>query len=154
MKKIICLSTGIFLIDQIIKYIIISKIELYETKEIIKSFFYLTRLNNDGAAFSMFSGNVFILCFISIFILFFFYHSFLKEKKFTNFETIIYGMFLGGTFGNLFDRIIRGVVIDYLDFKIIHYSFPVFNFADIMITISIGLLIYKTIKEDVWKKHV
>jgi len=152
MKKIVFISMMIVIIDQIIKKIVIFTFDLYQTKTIIPKFFSLTRVHNDGAAFSMLSGNVFFLCMMSIVALLFFYFYFLKGKKFTNLEIITYGLFLGGTFGNLLDRIFRGYVVDYLDFKIFGYDFPIFNFADVMIVLSISLLLIKTIKEDLWKK--
>ena len=53
------------------------------------------------------------------------------------------GFILGGTIGNLIDRIAYGFVIDFLDFRI----WPVFNVADSFVTIGvIGLIIY------LWKK--
>lgn len=151
MINIIFFTIIISIIDQVLKGAIITHLHLNQVIEIIPSFFSLTRINNSGAAFSLLSGNVFLICLITLFVLVFFYIYFLKEKVFTYFQIIIYSMFLGGTFGNLYDRITRGYVIDYLDFKIFGYSFPVFNFADMMITISIGLLIIKMIVEDAWK---
>ena len=144
-------SIFIAIVDQLLKGAVISKVSLHQTIELIPSFFSITRIRNFGAAFSLFGGNIFFLCLISIFILIFFYIYFLKEKAFTPFQMVIYSMFLGGTFGNLFDRITRGYVIDYLDFTIFGYHFPVFNFADIMITLSVVLLIFKMIMEDAWK---
>ena len=153
MKKIISISSVVFVMDQLVKILITSFLDLYETKTIIPAFFSFTRVNNDGAAFSILSGNVFFLCVISIVSLFLFYYYFLREKNYTKSEQILYGLFLGGTFGNLFDRIFRGYVIDYLDFKILGYNFPIFNFADIAITISIIIIVFKMIKEDLWKKQ-
>lgn len=52
---------------------------------------------------------------------------------------------IGGILGNLFDRIIYGYVIDYLDFYIFGYNFPIFNIADICIVISVILIIIDTL---------
>ena len=54
---------------------------------------------------------------------------------------------MGGIFGNLIDRIIHHAVIDYLSFKIFSYEFPVFNIADICITVGVILLILSMIIE-------
>ena len=69
--------------------------------------------------------------------------SFIPPKIFFNnniskkIEIISFGMILGGLVGNLIDRIFYGYVIDYLSFG----NFPIFNLADIGITIGVGLLI-------------
>ena len=60
----------------------------------------------------------------------------------------IYGILIGGILGNLFDRIKFGSVIDYLDFKIFNYNFPIFNFADMCIVVSIFLLLIYFIKSE------
>ena len=49
-------------------------------------------------------------------------------------------MLIGGIIGNLIDRIVHGYVIDYLDFKIFNYNFPIFNIADTLIVISIIII--------------
>ena len=48
---------------------------------------------------------------------------------------------MGGIFGNLMDRIIYHSVIDYLSFNIFNHNFPIFNLADICITVGVVLLI-------------
>ena len=58
------------------------------------------------------------------------------------------GLIVGGTLGNLFDRIIYHAVVDYLAFDIFKYSFPVFNLADIGITVGTTLLIIAYIIEN------
>ena len=72
-----------------------------------------------------------------------------REKnnvKLKNIDKIIYGILLGGIIGNLIDRVLYGYVIDYLSFNIFGYSFPIFNFADICIVLSmIGLIIWSCI---------
>lgn len=152
MKKILSIGGLFFLIDQAIKWLITNALDLYEVKEMIPNFFNITRVHNTGAAFSILEGNTIFLCVITLLALTFFYYYFLKNQSYSKLEVIIYGMFLGGTLGNLFDRICHGYVIDYLDFTIFGYHFPIFNFADIGIVLSIGLLIIKMMKEDLWEK--
>ena len=60
---------------------------------------------------------------------------------------------LGGIIGNLFDRIIYGAVVDYLSFTIFNYNFPVFNMADIGITVGAVLLIVDLLIEEINLKN-
>ena len=50
-------------------------------------------------------------------------------------------MLYAGIFGNFIDRLFHGYVIDFLDFKIFNYDFPIFNFADICIVVGTFLVI-------------
>ena len=57
-------------------------------------------------------------------------------------------LFVGGLIGNLFDRIVYGKVIDFLDFIIFGYDFPVFNLADCFICRGVALMFIAIIKEE------
>ncbi len=63
-----------------------------------------------------------------------------KEKKLTLYKNIYYGFLIGGIVGNLLDRIIHGYVIDFLDFNIFGYNFPIFNLSDSFIVIGVLLI--------------
>ena len=64
------------------------------------------------------------------------------------FEQISYGLLVGGIIGNLMDRVVHGQVIDYLDFNLFGFNFPVFNLADVAIVISMILIAFLIIKGD------
>ncbi|HPF83683.1 MAG TPA: signal peptidase II [Bacilli bacterium] len=146
-KFILLIALVIGGIDQLIKYIIINKLELFESIRIFKNF-NITYVNNTGAAFSILSGNVFILIILGIILTYLFYKYFIKNKVLNKIEIIIYGILFGGVLGNFIDRIFRNSVIDYLDIKIFNYDFPVFNFADIAIVCSIIVLIILIIRGE------
>ena len=141
MKKVGFITFLCIVIDQMVKIIVSSTLKLNYSNEIISNFFNLTYVQNDGAAWSIFSGNRLFLIFVAIMSIILIYVYFIKNKKLTNFENITYGLLLGGIIGNLIDRIIFGYVIDYLDFLIFNYNFPIFNFADICIVVCVFLLI-------------
>ena len=63
----------------------------------------------------------------------------LTELKVAQLDRIGLGLLIGGAMGNLLDRFVRGRVTDFLDFSFI--SFPVFNTADALIDVGIGLLV-------------
>ena len=146
MKKITVISFICIIIDQLIKIVVTNNIALNTELIIIDNFFSLTNVQNDGAAFSILGGNrIFLIC-VSLCALILLYFLFVKDKKLKNIDKIIYGILLGGIIGNLIDRVLYGYVIDYLSFNIFGYSFPIFNFADICIVLSmIGLIIWSCI---------
>lgn len=147
MKKILTTSFICILIDQIIKIIITTNLKFTESINVIKNFFRITYLRNNGAAFSILSGNRIFLILITLIALLIIYIFLIKNKNINKIEAICYGTLMGGIIGNLIDRVRLGYVIDYLDFNIINYNYPVFNFADICIVVSAILLLIISIKE-------
>jgi len=130
----------IILLDQIIKFLVIANMNLFDSINVVENFFNITYVRNNGAAWSILSGNTLLLIVISIIALILIYFYFIKNQKLNNLENISYSLLIGGTVGNLIDRVFLGYVVDYLDFKIFSYNFPVFNLADICIVIGIFLI--------------
>ena len=151
-KKLTIYTIILILIDQIIKIVVNSSLKLYESITIIKNIFNITYVQNKGAAWSILAGNRFLLISIAIIALFLIFIFFIKDNKLSKLEIIFYSLLISGIVGNLIDRIIYGYVIDYLDFNIFGYNFPIFNFADILIVVSVVLLFIFSIKEEVCKK--
>ena len=147
-KKIIFLSLIIFIIDQLLKLLIGFTIGLNSSICIIEDFFCISNVHNYGAAFSILYGNRVFLVLISIFALILVYYFMLKNKSLNKMDISIYSLLIGGILGNLFDRVIYGYVVDYLDFCIFGYNFPIFNLADVCIVISVGLIIIDSIWGD------
>lgn len=154
MKYFGIISTIIlFLSDQLIKFLIRQNLRIYESITIIPKFFHLTYVENDGGAWNILSGNKIILILSAFVVLIVIYETILKKQTLTKIEIISYSLFVGGVLGNLCDRIFLGVVVDYLDFNIFGYSFPVFNLADIGIVLGTLLLMIDTLwGEKLWKK--
>lgn len=149
--KITCI---ILIVDQILKNIIKTKMSLNQEIVLINNFFSINYLKNTGAAFSILTNQTFILIIISFIIIFVLDRFLTREKNLNNSSIIYIGLILGGIFGNLLDRIIYKGVIDYLSFKIFSYNFPVFNFADMAITIGTFLLLFNMLKEDIQNKKL
>ena len=138
-------SMIIFIIDQIVKLFVGFSLELNTSITVFRNFFYISNVHNYGAAFSVLYGNRIFLVIVSVITLVLVYYFLLKNKKFDWFNIILYSLLIGGILGNLFDRIIYGYVVDYLDFYIFGYNFPIFNIADICIVISVILIIIDTL---------
>lgn len=143
----------ILLLDQFIKWIVRKNMGLFESITIIPDFFHITYVENDGAAWNLFSGNKLFLIMIAILVLVVLYYFLLRNNKTTKREQFCYSLFIGGVLGNLSDRIFIGKVIDYLDFTIVGYHFPVFNLADICIVGGVILLIIDTLWGEYREKY-
>jgi len=138
-KKIFIIGLIVLLIDIFTKLLIDNTFNLMETKPIIVNFFSLTKVYNNGASWNLFSEHRITLIIISIILLVVLIY---YQKKFIlNTRNIFaFGLLYGGIIGNLIDRMIYGYVIDYLDFYIFNYHFPIFNLADSCIVI--GVILY------------
>lgn len=148
-KKILLITLYGLLFDQIIKFLVSKYIT---NVTIIPNFISLIYAENDGVAFSMLSGSRIIIIIISIILLSFLAYymnkDYVSKKKDDILVDISYGLLFGGILGNLLDRIIRGIVIDYISINIIGYHFPIFNLADVMITIGVIIMIIRTLKSE------
>ena len=147
MKKIYPLSILFIILDIITKQIILNTMVEHQSISVIKNFFSITFAKNTGVAFSFLEGHVPIITIMTILVIIVIL-KYIQNTTLNKLETISYSLVLGGAIGNLIDRIIFGYVIDFLDFNIFGYSFPIFNLADTMIVIGIFTLLFLNIKES------
>jgi len=135
----------ITVLDQATKLWVRADFALGESREVIPGFFHFTHLQNPGAAWGMFGGHNTVLTVLSIVMLaviFIFRRSFLSD---TWEHRIALGLMAGGILGNLMDRVRFGYVVDFLDFNIFGYPWPVFNVADSAICVGVGIYIVSSI---------
>lgn len=141
MTIIIYLSIILLIIDQVSKILVVKLIDLNHSIVLIKNFFYLTYTHNTGAAFSILTGQRLFLILVAITILIILFNYLRKNKVEEILDKIAFSLIIGGSLGNLIDRIVRGYVVDFIDTKIFGYNFPIFNLADTFIVIGVFLLI-------------
>lgn len=135
----------LLIIDQISKLLINTKMTLNQEIVLIPKLLSILYVKNTGAAFSILQDNTIFLTVINaLFIIVL--HLFIKrEKNISKFSCLSLGLIMGGMFGNLIDRIIHHGVIDFIYISLI--DFPVFNIADMGITIGVILLLISFIIE-------
>lgn len=150
-NKVYLTSVLVLLIDQIVKLLIKTNMNLNEEISIIPNFFSIQYLKNTGAAFSILENQTILLAITSIICISVIIYYLKKEENLTTAMYLSFGLVLGGILGNLIDRIVYQGVIDFLSFQIFNYNFPVFNIADIGITIGVLLLIIIYISRDIKK---
>ena len=134
-------------LDQWTKWAIVKSIKLNETVEMINHFFYLTYVQNTGAGFSMFAqagmGFFAVLTLIALVAM---VYMFFKTDD-SRYQ-ICLSLVFSGAIGNFIDRMSLGYVRDFFSFYIFGYPFPVFNVADICITVGIALILISMFIED------
>lgn len=129
---------GVWIIDRLIKINIQSHLVPGQSLIIIPKFFHLTYVLNPGAAFGLLTGRTWILIAAAMIVILGIVYAQSKIPKQDIIMRIAMGMIGGGALGNLYDRVNSGLVVDYLDFRVWSY---VFNFADSMIVVGVGLLL-------------
>ncbi len=140
-KKIYGLAFLFFLLDLVSKVLITHFLELSSSIKIIDKFFYLTYVQNKGAAFSILENKQVLILLVTLFVLFFL-NNYLTKTEVNKKEILAYSMIIGGILGNLFDRLVYGYVIDFLSFHFGSFNYPVFNLADTFIVIGAFLLMF------------
>lgn len=137
----IILTIVFLIIDIVSKMVVSSLMDVHDSIIIIKNFFYITYVRNTGAAWSMFAGKTWLLIVVSLIIIGFICFYIYKNKPKSKIEMIGYSLVLGGAIGNFLDRVIYGYVIDFFDFYIFGYNYPIFNVADIFIVVGVMILV-------------
>lgn len=125
-------------LDQLLKIWATNYLLPLGSAPLIPGFIELRYVLNDGMAFSMLSGQRWLLITVTGIVLLV-VAGMLLFRRMPRLERIVWMLVLGGGLGNLIDRVRTGVVVDYLNFQFI--DFPVFNFADICVCVGVGLLI-------------
>ena len=141
---IIIFTIIFFFIDLISKLIVSNFMNVQDSIIVISNFFNITYVRNTGAAWSIFAGETLGLIVISLIIIALIVYYVSKNKFKSKLELFGYSLILGGAIGNLYDRIVYGYVIDFLDFYIFGYDYPIFNLADSFIFIGVILVIIYT----------
>ncbi|OOS02809.1 signal peptidase II [[Haemophilus] felis] len=143
------LSAVAFLLDIGTKYLVVKNFDLYESVNILP-IFNLTYVRNYGAAFSFLAEHsgwqkyffVGLALAVSITLIYFLF----KNKAEQKLQNSAYALIIGGALGNMLDRLYHGFVVDFFDFYWDTYHYPVFNVADIAISLGAGLLLLDAFK--------
>jgi len=135
-------------LDRLTKWLIIKRLPEAHDISIIPGLFQLSHWENTGAAFSMFADSSSpwrTLGLIGFSLIALVVISFLlwKSGGALNSTTLALSLIMGGALGNLWDRVDKGTVTDFLDFYIGQHHWPPFNIADSAIVVGSLLLIWK-----------
>ena len=146
----------IFILDQASKYYMLAHFKNSKTNsETINEFLNFALVKNQGISFGLFnhlSYSNLVFSLISIIIVIILCLLLIKSNKLC--KSISYIFVVSGAIGNIFDRIERGAVIDFIEVHYHNYYFPVFNIADASITVGVILLMIHLIFIEGRKSHV
>ncbi|MEO8659862.1 MAG: signal peptidase II [Bryobacteraceae bacterium] len=163
------IAFAVFAVDRLTKAVIERAVSFWDALVVIPGFFQIIHTQNKGAAFSMLADasetvRTVVLVGLSVVVLGFIATLLWRTNSPLAREhpsvRVGLSLVLGGAVGNVFDRITRGGVTDFLDFYAGDYHFPTFNVADSAITIGAGLLLLSmwltkrdTVRTDVSKAN-
>ena len=139
-------------LDRFAKIWVQTNMTLFESREMIGDFFRISFVKNPGIAFGMFASSehswlkilLMVLAFAAIGFVIYIY----AISKKTKLDQASLGFIFGGALGNIFDRIVSGKVVDFLDFGIGSYRFYTFNLADSAIIFGLILLLVQVLLEE------
>jgi len=144
------ISLFVFVVDQITKELVTSHF-LYGESKYLLSWFNLVLAHNTGAAFSFLAGAsgwqreffIGVTLVISAALLWM-----LKNNAANRVLSPALALIIGGAVGNLYDRVLHGYVVDFVQWHAAGYFFPAFNLADSAICLGAGLLIFDSFRKQ------
>lgn len=143
------ISVTIFVLDQATKQFISANLQYGESRFIF-SWFNLVLAHNTGAAFSFLANaggwqrEFFIVLTLTISLVLIWM---LRSNHTNRVLAIALSLVIGGAFGNLYDRVLYGHVVDFIQWHLAGYYWPAFNVADSAICIGAGLLIFDSFRK-------
>ena len=129
-------------IDQLIKHWATAALLPVGNMDLLPGIVELRYCLNDGMAFSMLAGKQTLLMVVAVM---------LFARKMPVWERISWTLILGGGVGNLIDRVLNGVVVDYINVLFMHFA--IFNFADICVCVGVGLLMLVVLLDSFKKEE-
>jgi len=142
---LLLVAAPVLVADQLSKVYIRAHFRPYQSVALIPDWLDITHTMNPGAAFSLFATmpaefrSVFFIALSAVAIVVLV--ALLARRSTPIGSGIAFALILGGTIGNLIDRVSRGVVTDFIYFHHKSFRYPVFNVADSAITVGVALIL-------------
>ena len=131
----------IIALDQLTKYMIVKSLEIGDSVKVIKNLLYITSHRNEGAAWGILQGKMWLFYIVTIVVLVILVMFFKSEGYGKPLIQFGLSLLIAGSIGNFIDRLFRSEVVDFIDTYIFGYNFPIFNVADAALTIGVIVLI-------------
>jgi signal peptidase II len=139
----------VFVLDQLVKLYIVRQFKLFEQIDLVPHWLAITYTLNSGAAFSLFAtlapaaretmlDGLAAAAVVVLGVL-------LARGARPPIVSVAFALIMGGAAGNLFDRVVRGRVVDFIYVHYYAWSYPVFNIADSAITIGVAIILLHSV---------
>jgi signal peptidase II len=147
------LAASVFAVDRVSKVWIERTVSIWDNHPVIAGFFDIVHTKNRGAAFGILADSdsmlrPIILVGVSLAVLIFIAVLIVKpnskSEPASKLSSNGLALILGGALGNIYDRLMHGMVTDFLDFYLGVHHFPAFNVADAAISVGAALLLLDT----------
>lgn len=139
-------------IDQLTKYLTVANINLHEVVEVFPNVLSWMYLQNSGAAWSILEGQMwffYIITFVVVLVVIYYLQKYGHQSRLL---AVSLSLILAGSIGNVIDRIRFGYVVDMIRLEFI--DFPIFNVADMSLSIGVGLMILYVFLDEKNKKKL
>lgn len=136
----------LIILDQLVKWAIVSNIKIGEVKGFIPSIMSLTYLQNTGAAFSILENQQWLFTIITLLVIGGAIWYLIKNIKGSFLLISGLTLIIAGGLGNFIDRLRQGFVVDM--FQVDFINFAVFNVADTYLTFGVLIMLLVIIKEE------
>ena len=135
------LGIVIIFLDQATKLLVVKFMELGESIPLIDGFLYVTSHRNEGAAWGMLQGRMWLFYIITVFVIVVLVMFYKREAKTSLLLQTSLVLLMAGAIGNFIDRLFFQKVVDFVDTVIFGYDFPIFNVADASLTVGVILMV-------------
>jgi signal peptidase II len=143
------ISLIIFILDQITKHAVTANFQYGESKYVLP-FFNLVLAHNTGAAFSFLANAsgwqreffIAVTVIITAVLLWM-----MRSNRHNRLLCVALSLVIGGAFGNLYDRVLHGYVVDFVQWHAGGYYWPAFNVADSAICVGAALLVWDSFRK-------
>ncbi|WP_288488230.1 signal peptidase II [uncultured Limosilactobacillus sp.] len=139
------LVLALICLDQWLKIWVSTNIALSHSQHFIPGVMDLTNLHNYGAAWSMFQGQQLFFSIVTVVVIAGIGYCFWRFRH-CHPILLCLSLILAGAIGNFIDRLLQGYVVDMFEF--LPVNFPVFNIADMCLTLGVIMLIIIVLRED------
>lgn len=138
-------------VDQFTKYLTVANIDLHEVIEVIPNVLSWMYLRNTGAAWSILEGQMWFFYIITLIVVIVVVYYLQKYAHQSGLLALSLSFILAGSIGNVIDRLRFGYVVDMIRLEFI--DFPIFNVADMALSVGVALMILYVFLDEKSKKN-